>query len=80
MKSCATLTDFLTDLDHQETQALSEVGAILVVYGSQRRLTLNAHLSQEDKDRALAYMRDRLGELVEGQPALHVWLPDGADC
>lgn len=70
-----TTTIIPKDIEYRESENLTNLGGFLMEYGNQRRVTMNAQLTDEEKRRALSYLLDQLAEASE-KAGVYLWIRD----
>lgn len=60
---------------YRESERLTKLGGFLMAYGTQRRITMNAQLTDEEKSHGIRYLLDQLAQASEKQ-GVYLWIDD----
>lgn len=69
----------LDDIDYCESQNLTVLGGFLMIFKNQRRITMSARLTDEEKARGRAHLLDYLNKVAEEPAAMYLWVCNEED-
>lgn len=64
------------EIEYRESDRLAHLGAFLMRHGTRRRITVNARLTAEEKEEAVAFLLDHLAQTPERTTDAYLWVRD----
>lgn len=67
---------YMYDIDYRESNDMTLLGGFLMTFKNQRRITINARLTEEEKAQGLAHMLEYLERVGDTQVIMYLWTAD----